>query len=105
MPTDNQPHTVLDAQDPSTLTSAGLRATLPWLRDQGIDPDLTRRVEVYAGDPPTAVVHQFTPDEQGHVHCGLDHDHNTGRCEPTIRESRVTLTTLPPIPQEANASA
>lgn len=89
------PVAVLDAQDPAQTTAA-LQHRLAWLRSEGIDPDTTRRVEVYLEeDGLYAEVTSFGHDERAHeVTASSD--------ERVISKRRQGVSSVPPAEAAAN---
>jgi hypothetical protein len=72
---------------------------LAWLRQQGLNPRVIWRFEVYLVDCPSIRVFEYLPDDDGLPYCRLDHDHRPGaRCEMAEREPyEVPADSLAPI--------
>lgn len=96
---DAKPIAVMDAQD---LAQGGpaLQHRLKWLRSEGIDPDITRRVEVYDdGTELNAIVSTLLRDQVRTGPCPRTepHDHlEERRQEVPVRLDRVAVTSPPP---------
>lgn len=95
---------VLDVKD-EAWPPPNLEQVQAWLRAEGIDPDITTRVEVLPSEAgPVATVHQWKLNEAGRLYCPLDHDHEVDApeaCEvaSVVREVRVSC-----LPPEAGAA-
>lgn len=100
--TDLEPLAVYDVHGRSwaRLDSELIAKMCNWLREHGVEPDDTTRVEIWETGHLYARIFQFDRDERGRGYCHLDHDHlaSTDKCEPARREPfDVPIEAMPPI--------
>lgn len=89
------PVAVMDAQDLAQETPA-LQHRLDWLRSEGIDPDTTRRVEVYLEEGGLyAEVTSFGHDDRAHTATAVSG-------EPVVSKRRQGVSSVPPTEAAAN---